>query len=75
MEIIKVNYMFYIDILGNFLQKNLGVLRGAFEGCGCPKKHPDALLAKTMAPSLSLKKGVGSVGLYFHAMIDVYLSV
>ena len=26
----------------------LDVLRGAFEGFGCPKRHPDAMLAKTM---------------------------
>ena len=25
-----------------------GVLRGAFSGFGCPKRHPDALLAKTL---------------------------
>ena len=30
-------------------KKILGVLRGAFQGFGCPKRHPDALLAKTMA--------------------------
>ena len=26
----------------------MGVLRGSFKGFGCPKRHPDALLAKTM---------------------------
>ena len=31
----------------------MGVLRGAFEGFGCPKRHPDALLAKTMDQGLS----------------------
>ena len=31
-------------------KKNLGVLRGSFQGFGCPKRHPDALLAKTMLP-------------------------
>ena len=32
--------------------KKLDVLRGAFLGFGCPKRHPDALLAKTMIPPL-----------------------
>ena len=44
----KFNYMFEIDILGNSSQTSLGVLRVAFLGFGCPKRHPDALLAKTM---------------------------
>ena len=26
----------------------MGVLRGSFQGFWCPKRHPDALLAKTM---------------------------
>ena len=30
----KINYMLEIDILVNFSQKNLGVLRGDFEGLG-----------------------------------------
>ena len=42
------NYMLKIDILRNSSPKILGVLRGAFLGFGCPKRHPDALLAKTM---------------------------
>ena len=42
------NNMLEIDISRNSSQKSLGVLRGAFEGFGCPKRHPDALLAKTM---------------------------
>ena len=33
----------------NSSQHFLGVLRSAFSGFGCPKRHPDALLAKTMA--------------------------
>ena len=28
--------------------QGLGVLIGAFYGFGCPKRHPDALLAKTI---------------------------
>ena len=48
MEVKKSNYMLEIDILRNSSQKNLGVLRGAFLRVGCPKRHPDALLAKTM---------------------------
>ena len=49
MEMKKVNYMLEIDILRNSSQKDVGVLRDAFEGFGCPKRYPDALLAKTMA--------------------------
>ena len=55
------NYMLEIDILRNSSQNFLGVLRGAFEVFGCPKRHPDALLAKTMCtpqksnPGLSLE--------------------
>ena len=42
------NYMLEIDILRNSSQTFLGVLRGAFQGFGCPKRHQDALPAKTM---------------------------
>ena len=45
---IKFNYKLEIEIFRNSTQKYLGVLRGSFSGFGCPKKHPDALLAKTM---------------------------
>ena len=48
------NNMLEIDILRNSPQNNLGVLRGAFKGFVCPKRHPDALLAKTMCEWLSL---------------------
>ena len=48
MEMKKVNYMLEIDILRNSSQRVLGVLRGWVLGVGCPKRHPDALLAKTM---------------------------
>ena len=48
MEMIKFNYMLEIDILRNSSPTKLGVLRGVFEGLGCPKRNPDALLAKTM---------------------------
>ena len=51
--------MFEIDILRNHVPKDLGVLRGDFWGIGCPvgvifedwvpKRHPGALLAKTMS--------------------------
>ena len=47
-EIKKFNYKLEIEILRNSTQIFLGVLRGSFQGFGCPKKHPDALLAKTM---------------------------
>ena len=40
--------MLEIDILRNSSQK-LGVLRGVFYGFGCPKRHPEAMLAKIMA--------------------------
>ena len=53
MEIKKFNYMLEVDILRNSSQKSLGVLRGAFKGFGCPKRHPGALLAQTMLWVLS----------------------
>ena len=49
-EMKKFNYK--IEIFRNSTLKNLGVLRGSFKGFGCPKRHPDALLAKTMAEIL-----------------------
>ena len=42
------NYKLKIEIFRNSTQKYLGVLRGSFQGFGCPKRHPDGLLAKTM---------------------------
>ena len=47
-EMKKFNYKLEIAIFRNSTQKNLGVLRGSFFRFGCPKRHPDALLAKTM---------------------------
>ena len=50
MEMKKSNYMLEIKKLRNSSQKlwvSLGVL---FKGFGCPKRHPDILLAKTMSP-------------------------
>ena len=44
----KFNYKLEIEIFRNSTQKYLGVLRGSFLGFGCPKRYPDALLAKTM---------------------------
>ena len=32
----KFNFMLEIDILRNYSQKHLGVLRAKFLGCGCP---------------------------------------
>ena len=49
-EMKKFNYKLEIEIFRNSTQ-NLGVLRGSFSGFGCPKRHPDALLAKTMKDS------------------------
>ena len=40
--------MLMIDILRNSSQIFLGVLRGVFQGFGCPKGYQDALLAETM---------------------------
>ena len=48
MEMKRINYMLEIDIFRNSSQKSLGVLWGAFKGFGCPKRHPDALLAMTI---------------------------
>ena len=42
MEMGKFNRMLGIAIFRNSSQFFLGVLRGAFEGFGCPKRHPDA---------------------------------
>ena len=53
MEMKKIDYMLDINILRNSSPKVLGVLRGAFKGFGCPKRHPDAVLAKTMATILA----------------------
>ena len=47
-EMTKFNYKLEIELFRNSTQINLGVLRGSFSGFGCPKRHPDALLAKTM---------------------------
>ena len=48
MEMRKFNYMLKIEILRNSSMKILGVLKGAFLGFGCRKRHPDVLLAKTI---------------------------
>ena len=47
-EMKKFNYKLEIEILKNSTQKYLGGLRASFQEFGCPKRHPDALLAKTM---------------------------
>ena len=57
MEKKRFNYMLEsveTDILRNCSQNNLGVLRGAFYGFRCPKRHPDALLAKTMLSPIKI---------------------
>ena len=53
-EMKKINYKLEIEIFRNSTQKNLGVLRGSFQGFGCLKRHPDALLAKTMVKDVIL---------------------
>ena len=40
--------IFFYYMLENSSQFFWGVLRGVFQGFGCPKRHPDALLTKTM---------------------------
>ena len=57
-----------IAILRNSSQKDLGVLRGAFRGFGCPKRHPGALLAKTMNKNVpKMFTGLlGPVKLFFY---------
>ena len=52
MEMKNKNNMLKIDILRNSSQIFLGVLRGVFQGFGCPKGYPDALLAETMVSVL-----------------------
>ena len=54
MEMRKFNHMLEVDILRNSSQIFLGVLSGVFQGFGCPKRHPDALLAKTMVIGLQV---------------------
>ena len=54
-EMKKFNYKLEIEIFRNSTQNNLGVLRGSFQGfgkIGCSKRHPEALLAKTMSAYL-----------------------
>ena len=58
MNLKKFNYMLEIDMLRNSSQNLLGVLRGVFQGIGCPKRHPDALLAKTMLPGQRQKPSI-----------------
>ena len=48
MEIKIFNFMLEIAILRNSSQRDLGVLRGDFFRVWVSKKHPDALLAKTI---------------------------
>ena len=55
--------MLEIDILRNASQISLGVLRGAFQGFGCPKRHANALLAKIM---LAGNQGLGVKGRDWH---------
>ena len=47
-EVKEFNCKLEIEVFRNSTQKNLGFLRGSFLGFGCPKRHPDALLAKIM---------------------------
>ena len=51
-EMKKLNFKHGIEIFRNFTLKKMGVLRSSYLGYGCPKRHPDALLAKAMFGSL-----------------------
>ena len=57
-EMKTINYKLENGIFRNSTLKILGVLRGSFIWFGCPKRHPDALLAKTMEGSPREKKQV-----------------
>ena len=46
-------FNYEIEIFRNSTQNLSGVLRGSFQVFGCPKRHPDALLAKTMNQTLA----------------------
>ena len=48
----KFNFKLGIEIFRNSTQKIMGDLRGSSKGFGCPKRHPDTLLAKTMPRSI-----------------------
>ena len=63
MEMKISNYMLEIDILSNSSHKNVGVLMGAFEGFGCPKRHLDTIVSKTMVP----RENQASHGMFFIA--------
>ena len=54
--------MLEIDILRNSSPKFLGVLEGAFPVFGCPKRHPDAPLAKTMSQNTPFRLEVKYAG-------------
>ena len=51
-EMKKLKYKLEIEIFRNSTLKDVCVLRGSFSGFGCPKRHPDALLAKTMLQTM-----------------------
>ena len=53
-EMKKFNYNLEIGIFRHSTQIFWGDLRGSFQGFGCPKRHPDALLAKTMAGDIRI---------------------
>ena len=52
-EMKKVNYMLEIDVLKKFLTEKFGCPEGCFLKVWVSKRHPDAMLSKTMAVSLS----------------------
>ena len=48
-EMRKINNNLKIEIFRKIHTKKFGCPEGFFLGFGCPKRYPDALLAKTMA--------------------------
>ena len=55
-EMKKFNFKLEIEISRNSTLKHFGVLR--CQRFGCPKRHPDALLAKTMSIATGYWQGL-----------------
>ena len=72
MEMKEFSYMPEKDILRNSSQNILGVLRGAFKGFGCPKRHQDALLAKTIITGELAYDGPGKLICHIHTTHTFY---
>ena len=74
----KFNYKLEIEIFRNSTQNILGVLRGSFQGFGCPKRHPDALLAKTMGGTVDMSANYYNLiyifSFYYLHLKNIYLN-